>query len=224
MRAEAAVEQAPPGNNGIVVSFLQNPQLMQEFRPDKQCKSTCSRSASRFVLCLFELWIRFSWLTRCGCEFSTSIMKFLDILQENVKLRADSEIMQLGSLNLCQSVIRSIETARNFDFEDFPVKDKVRQAAHTIYYTGRLELFNENFLIADQKLTYALLHCNSQSESNMRCVAKKDPPGKVQSALRDISYFSIEICTCSNVTFSCIPEKLELQVYKRLVKMYIIQR
>jgi hypothetical protein len=36
--------------------------------------------------------------------------------------------MQLGTVHLCRSVIRSIETARNFDFEDFPVKDKVRLA------------------------------------------------------------------------------------------------
>jgi hypothetical protein len=38
----------------------------------------------------------------------------------------DAQIVQLGTVNLCRSVIRSIETARNFDFEDFPVKDKVR--------------------------------------------------------------------------------------------------
>lgn len=74
-----------------------------------------------------------------------------------------------------------------------------------MYYTGRLEVFNENFLVvsslslthmnlfmvtnyndlsnkasklltpdfvlldqADQKLTYALMHCNPQSESNLR--------------------------------------------------------
>jgi hypothetical protein len=41
------------------------------------------------------------------------------------ELILDAQIMQLGTVNLCRSVIRSIETARNFDFEDFPVKDKV---------------------------------------------------------------------------------------------------
>ncbi|RLN34047.1 hypothetical protein C2845_PM03G33650 [Panicum miliaceum] len=75
---------------------------------------------------------------------------------------------RLGTVNLCRSVIRSIETARNFDFEDFPVKDKVTY----MYYTGRLEVFNENFLVADQKLTYALMHCNPQSESNLRRILK----------------------------------------------------
>lgn len=32
---------------------------------------------------------------------------------------------QLGTVHLCRSVIRSIETARIFDFEEFPRRDKV---------------------------------------------------------------------------------------------------
>lgn len=35
--------------------------------------------------------------------------------------------LQLGTVHLCRSVIRSIETARIFDFEEFPVRDKVRE-------------------------------------------------------------------------------------------------
>ena len=34
-------------------------------------------------------------------------------------------LFQLGTVNLCRSVIRSIETARIFDFEEFPRRDKV---------------------------------------------------------------------------------------------------
>ncbi|KAI3751865.1 hypothetical protein L2E82_22956 [Cichorium intybus] len=48
---------------------------------------------------------------------------------------------ELGTVHLCRSVIRSIETARIFDFEEFPVRDKVTY----MYYTGRLEVLNENF-------------------------------------------------------------------------------
>lgn len=33
--------------------------------------------------------------------------------------------LQLGTVHLCRSVIRSIETARIFDFEEFPKRDKV---------------------------------------------------------------------------------------------------
>lgn len=34
--------------------------------------------------------------------------------------------LKLGTVHLCRSVIRSIETARIFDFEEFPKRDKVR--------------------------------------------------------------------------------------------------
>lgn len=37
-----------------------------------------------------------------------------------------SLVLQLGTVHLCRSVIRSIETARIFDFEEFPIRDKVR--------------------------------------------------------------------------------------------------
>ena len=33
--------------------------------------------------------------------------------------------MHLRTVHLCRSVIRSIETARVFDFEEFPVRDRV---------------------------------------------------------------------------------------------------
>lgn len=77
---------------------------------------------------------------------------------------------KLGTVNLCRSVIRSIETARIFDFEEFPVRDKVTY----MYYTGRLEVYNENFPAADHKLSYALEHCNARKEENIRseCVDK----------------------------------------------------
>ncbi|XP_034890853.1 enhanced ethylene response protein 5 isoform X3 [Populus alba] len=71
---------------------------------------------------------------------------------------------KLGTVHLCRSVIRSIETARIFDFEEFPKRDKVTY----MYYTGRLEVFNENFPAADHKLSYALMHCNPHHEANIR--------------------------------------------------------
>jgi hypothetical protein len=50
---------------------------------------------------------------------------------------------KLGTVHLCRSVIRSIETARVFDFEEFPTRDRVTY----MYYTGRLEVFNDNFVL-----------------------------------------------------------------------------
>ncbi|XP_028090882.1 enhanced ethylene response protein 5-like [Camellia sinensis] len=82
---------------------------------------------------------------------------------------------KLGTVHLCRSVIRSIETARIFDFEEFPVRDKVTY----MYYTGRLEVFNENFPAADHKLSYALTHCNPHSEANIRMILKYLIPVKL---------------------------------------------
>ncbi|KAL6655639.1 hypothetical protein ACP70R_006465 [Stipagrostis hirtigluma subsp. patula] len=156
---------------------------------------------------------------------------------------------RLGTVNLCRSVIRSIETARNFDFEDFPVKDKVTY----MYYTGRLEVFNENFLVADQKLTYALMHCNSRSEANLRRILKFLVPVKLSIGVlpKRALLEKYNLLEYADVVTSLkrgdlrllrqaldrhedqflksgvylVLEKLELQVYQRLVKkIHIIQR
>ncbi|CAA2993316.1 enhanced ethylene response 5 [Olea europaea subsp. europaea] len=71
---------------------------------------------------------------------------------------------KLGTVHLCCSVIRSIETARIFDFEEFPVRDKVTY----MYYTVRLEVYNENFPAADHKLSYALSYYSPLKEANIR--------------------------------------------------------
>ncbi|KAE8666885.1 Detected protein of confused Function [Hibiscus syriacus] len=75
---------------------------------------------------------------------------------------------KLGTVHLCRSVIRSIETARIFYFEEFPRRDKVTY----MYYTGRLEVLNENFPAADHKLSYALTHCSPLREANIRIILK----------------------------------------------------
>ncbi|CAN0901355.1 Enhanced ethylene response protein 5 [Linum grandiflorum] len=82
---------------------------------------------------------------------------------------------KLGTVHLCRSVIRSIETARIFDFEEFPTRDKVTY----MYYTGRLEVLNENFPAADQKLSYALTHCSLSKEANIRMILKYLIPVKL---------------------------------------------
>ncbi|CAI0628320.1 unnamed protein product [Linum tenue] len=82
---------------------------------------------------------------------------------------------KLGTVHLCRSVIRSIETARIFDFEEFPTRDKVTY----MYYTGRLEVLNENFPAADQKLSYALTHCSLNKEANIRMILKYLIPVKL---------------------------------------------
>ncbi|KAK8991389.1 hypothetical protein GQ457_16G003370 [Hibiscus cannabinus] len=156
---------------------------------------------------------------------------------------------KLGTVHLCRSVIRSIETARIFDFEEFPRRDKVTY----MYYTGRLEVFNENFPAADHKLSYALTHCNPLREANIRMILKYLIPVKLSlGILPETSLLEkYNLLEYHNVVQALkrgdlrllrhalqehedqflrsgvylVLEKLELQVYQRLVKkIYFIQK
>ncbi|KAJ0531920.1 putative proteasome component (PCI) domain, winged helix-like DNA-binding domain superfamily [Helianthus annuus] len=156
---------------------------------------------------------------------------------------------KLGTVHLCRSVIRSIETARIFDFEEFPVRDKVTY----MYYTGRLEVLNENFPAADHKLSYALKHCDPQSEANIRMILKYLVPVKLSIGIlpKKSLLEKYNLVEYSDIVLAMrrgdlrllrhaleqhedrflrsgvylVLEKLELQVYQRLVKkIYIIQK
>lgn len=50
-----------------------------------------------------------------------------------------SLVLQLGTVHLCRSVIRSIETARIFDFEEFPIRDKVRLLIFYIFLKKKID-------------------------------------------------------------------------------------
>ncbi|XP_052886108.1 enhanced ethylene response protein 5 isoform X2 [Gossypium arboreum] len=156
---------------------------------------------------------------------------------------------KLGTVHLCRSVIRSIETARIFDFEEFPRRDKVTY----MYYTGRLEVFNENFPAADHKLSYALTHCNPLREANIRMILKYLIPVKLSLGILPktcllekynlLEYNDVvQALTRGDLRLLrhalqehedqflrsgvyLVLEKLELQVYQRLVKkIYFIQK
>ncbi|CAN6441743.1 unnamed protein product [Victoria cruziana] len=156
---------------------------------------------------------------------------------------------KLGTVHLCRSVIRSIETARIFDFEEFPTRDK----ATYMYYTGRLEVFNENFISADQKLMYALKRCHPQKEANIRLILKYLIPVKLSLGILPKNWLleKYNLLEYTDVVQALrtgdlrllrnalqkhedrflrsgvylVLEKLELQVYQRLIKkIYIIQK
>ncbi|MBA0747554.1 hypothetical protein Gogos_004461 [Gossypium gossypioides] len=156
---------------------------------------------------------------------------------------------KLGTVHLCRSVIRSIETARIFDFEEFPRRDKVTY----MYYTGRLEVFNENFPAADHKLSYALTHCNPLREANIRMILKYLIPVKLSLGIlpKTCLLEKYNLLEYNDVVQALkrgdlrllrhalqehedqflrsgvylVLEKLELQVYQRLVKkIYFIQK
>uniref|UniRef100_A0A7N0TUH0 PCI domain-containing protein n=1 Tax=Kalanchoe fedtschenkoi TaxID=63787 RepID=A0A7N0TUH0_KALFE len=156
---------------------------------------------------------------------------------------------KLGTVHLCRSVIRSIETARIFDFEEFPRRDKVTY----MYYTGRLEVLNENFSAADRKLSYALEHCNPLRENNIRMILKYLIPVKLSIGILPSDWLlqRHNLVEYRDVVLALrrgdlrllrqavqehedrflrsgvylVLEKLELQVYQRLIKkIYIIQK
>ncbi|CAB4318639.1 unnamed protein product [Prunus armeniaca] len=122
-----------------------------------------------------------------------------------------------------------------------------------MYYTGRLEVFNENFPAADHKLSYALRHCNPQSEANIRMILKYLIPVKLSIGIlpNDWLLEKYNLVEYKNVVQALkrgdlrllrhaleehedrflrsgvylVLEKLELQVYQRLIKkIYIIQK
>lgn len=156
---------------------------------------------------------------------------------------------KLGTVHLCRSVIRSIETAKIFDFEEFPVRDRVTY----MYYTGRLEVYNENFPAADHKLSYALTHCSARKLENIRLILKYLIPVKLSIGILPGTLLleKFNLNEYSDIVLSLkrgdlrllrhalqehedrflksgvylVLEKLELQVYQRLVKkIYIIQK
>uniref|UniRef100_M1BZT6 PCI domain-containing protein n=1 Tax=Solanum tuberosum TaxID=4113 RepID=M1BZT6_SOLTU len=155
----------------------------------------------------------------------------------------------LGTVHLCKSVTRSIEVSRIFDFEEFPLRDKVTY----MYYTGRLEVYNENFSAADHKLSYALSHCNPRKERNIRMILKylitmklsigilpktslleKYNLTEYNNIVLALRRGDLQLLQCAlqehEVQFLrsgiyLVLEKLELQVYQRLLKkIYIIQK
>ncbi|KAL2649646.1 hypothetical protein R1flu_017774 [Riccia fluitans] len=156
---------------------------------------------------------------------------------------------KLGTVHLCRSVIRSIETARVFDFDEFPTRDKVTY----MYYTGRLEVFNDNFAQADHKLMYALVHCDPSKEGNIRMILKYLVPVKLSLGILPnewllrkyhiMEYYDIvQALRKGDVRLLrralqanedqylrsgvyLVLEKLEHQVYQRLMKkIYLIQK
>ncbi|CAM8936168.1 unnamed protein product [Rhodiola kirilowii] len=137
---------------------------------------------------------------------------------------------KLGTVHLCRSVIRSIETARIFDFEEFPRRDK-----------------------ADYKLSYALKHCNPQRKNNIRMILKYLIPVKLSIGILPSDWLlqRHNLVEYRDVVLALrrgdlrllrqalqehedrflrsgvylVLEKLELQVYQRLIKkIYIIQK
>ena len=69
---------------------------------------------------------------------------------------------KLNTLRLCKNIIRAVE-ARNFvEFNAFPVGQRVTNR----FFVGRLSVFDDHFLEADEQLSYAFRHCPRSSSHN----------------------------------------------------------
>ncbi|GJP32382.1 hypothetical protein CLOM_g7842 [Closterium sp. NIES-68] len=154
---------------------------------------------------------------------------------------------KLGTLNLSKSIIRVIDSSKGFD--DYPARDQVTYK----YYTGRLDVFNDAFLQADEKLGFALKRCHRSKPFNIRRILRYLVPvrlslgylpspallhnyqlqeyeGIVQAMrtgdvrlLRDTLSANEDRFLRAGVYL--LLEKLELHVYRRLIrKIHVLQR
>eukprot|EP00270_Netrium_digitus_P005018 TRINITY_DN16533_c0_g1_i1.p1 TRINITY_DN16533_c0_g1~~TRINITY_DN16533_c0_g1_i1.p1 ORF type:complete len:410 (+),score=100.71 TRINITY_DN16533_c0_g1_i1:54-1232(+) len=154
---------------------------------------------------------------------------------------------KLGNLNLTKSIIRSIETGKGIS--EFPVRDQVTFQ----YYSGRLEVFNDNLNEANERLTYALERCDWSKQGNIRKILKYLVPVRLSLGLLPtndlLSRFQlheyqevVQAMRSGDVRLLrsalqkhegrflragvyLILEKLELHVFRRLIKkMHLIQK
>eukprot|EP00271_Cylindrocystis_brebissonii_P021880 TRINITY_DN8136_c0_g1_i3.p1 TRINITY_DN8136_c0_g1~~TRINITY_DN8136_c0_g1_i3.p1 ORF type:complete len:263 (-),score=63.09 TRINITY_DN8136_c0_g1_i3:596-1384(-) len=155
---------------------------------------------------------------------------------------------KLGTVHLCRSIIRVIDSNKK-DFEDYPARDKVTY----MYYMGRLDVLNDNFTAANEKLGYALQSCQRVKVGNVRRILKYLIPVKlslgvlpserllhqfglpeymgVTRAMRrgDVRMLRAALTTNEDMFLRAgvylVLEKLELQVFRRLLKkMHLLQK
>ncbi|KAL0410515.1 UNVERIFIED_CONTAM: Enhanced ethylene response protein 5 [Sesamum latifolium] len=120
---------------------------------------------------------------------------------------------KLGTVHLCRSVIRSIETARIFDFEEFPVRDKVTYMMILKY------LIPVKLSIGILPRQLLLDKFNLNEYSDVVLALKRGDLRLLRHALQEHEDRFLR----SGVYL--VLEKLELQVYQRLVKkIYIMQK
>lgn len=154
---------------------------------------------------------------------------------------------KLGTEHLCKSIIRVIDAQPGF--ENYPARDQVTYK----YYCGRLDVFNDNFIEADEKLTYALKRCHRRMKGNIRrilvylipvrlCLGSlprdsllkthqlPEYAGIVQAMKRgDVRLLRETLQAHEDKLLRAgvylVLEKLELQVYRRLYKrMHLVQK
>ncbi|GBG67103.1 hypothetical protein CBR_g78884 [Chara braunii] len=86
---------------------------------------------------------------------------------------------KLNTVNLCRHLINTMEKPNFYDFNLWPASERVTYN----YYTGRLEVLNDNFEMANKKLSYALAHCHRSHRSNIRIILMYLVPVKASTGV-----------------------------------------
>ena len=82
---------------------------------------------------------------------------------------------KLNTLRNCKYLIRVVEAKKFVPFEYFHAGDRVTYK----FFVGRLAVFDENFVEADDHLTYAFNHCHAKATKNRRLILKYLVPVKI---------------------------------------------
>jgi hypothetical protein len=80
---------------------------------------------------------------------------------------------RLNTLRLCKNLLRPVETRKLHE------QGTMGQMVTYRYYTGRLNLFEDQYADAEKNLEYALKHCNKNAIHNKKCILRYLVPVKL---------------------------------------------
>ena len=95
---------------------------------------------------------------------------------------------RLNTLRLCKNVAKPTEAKKLHE------QGTMAQMVTYKYFSGRLCLFEDNFVDAEQNLEYALTNCPNDAVHNKRCILRYLIPvklyrGKLPTAIRTLTIF-----------------------------------
>lgn len=80
---------------------------------------------------------------------------------------------QLNTLRLCKNLVKPVEARK------LHLQGSMGQMVTYRYYTGRLNLFEDDWAGAEANLEYALTHCHKNAVHNKRCILRYLVPVKL---------------------------------------------
>eukprot|EP00803_Ostreobium_quekettii_P001462 evm.model.scf_1283.1 EVM.evm.TU.scf_1283.1 scf_1283:17803-23456(-) len=96
-----------------------------------------------------------------ACQSKNINKKLAALGIANVLMRV---YFQLSKLQLCLSIMRSVEAPNFLAFEHFPASDRVTFK----YYAGRIAVVEQRYITAEECLTYAFTNCHHKAQNNIR--------------------------------------------------------